>query len=409
MTNWKRNITIFLTGQAVSLFGSMLVHYAVQWHITLQSKSGVAMMLLSLAVTLPMFFISPFAGVWADRYNKKNIINIADTTIAVVTLIMACLFSLGVEDIALLLICLAVRGFGQGIQTPTVSSLLPELVPVEQLTRVNGISSTIQSIAMFAAPIAGGALIAIAPIQAVLYIDVVTALIGVSMLFFFVKTKAVERKSEPVKAFSDMREGLRYISGNMFVKRFLLVGLLFNLLVTPAAVLTPLQVVRDFGEEPWRLVAIELVFFIGMSLGGLIMGIWGGFKNKSYTMAMATALSGVSVVGLGMLSNFTFYLACMLMTGLVMSVFNAPMMAVLQSKVDASFMGRVFSVLTMLSSIAMPVGMVIWGPLSDLVAIDLLLTISGIGIAAIGGMFIGSKPLREAGILQPIMNDDEGV
>lgn len=408
MTNWKRNITIFLTGQGITLFGSMLVHYAVQWHITLQSKSGVAMMLLSLAVTLPMFFISPFAGVWADRYNKKNIINIADAVIAVVTLIMASLFSLGFEHIALLLVCLMVRGFGQGIQTPTVNSLLPELVPQEQLTRINGINSTIQSIAMFAAPIAGGALIAIAPIQTVLFIDVITAIIGISMLLFFVKTKAVEKKSEPVTAFSDMKEGLRYIGGNTFVLQFMLVGLFFNLLVAPTAILTPLQVVRDFGEESWRLVAIELAFFIGMSLGGLLMGTWGGFKNKSHTMAFATALAGVSIVGLGILDDFNMYLTCMLVAGLVMSIFNAPMMAVLQSKVEPTYMGRVFSVLTMTSSLAMPVSMLVWGPLSDKVAIDQLLIISGIGIAAIGGMFIGSGPLREAGNIQPVLNEFEG-
>lgn len=87
-TKWKNNIALFLTGQGISLFGSMLVHYAVMWHITLKTQSGLMMTLIAIAGALPMFFISPFGGVWADRYNKKHIINIADASIAVVTLVI---------------------------------------------------------------------------------------------------------------------------------------------------------------------------------------------------------------------------------------------------------------------------------------------------------------------------------
>ena len=87
-SNWKRNIALFLTGQGISLFGSMLVHYAVMWHITLKTQSGVMMTMIAMAGSLPMFFIAPLGGVWADRYHKKHIINIANAVIAIVTLVM---------------------------------------------------------------------------------------------------------------------------------------------------------------------------------------------------------------------------------------------------------------------------------------------------------------------------------
>jgi len=405
--NWKKNVALFLSGQGVTLFGSMVVSYAVMWHITLVTKSGVAMMFIVLSSAIPMFFISPFGGVWADRFNKKHLINIADGCIAFVTLIMASLFSFGLQYIALLLICLAMRGLGQGVQTPAVSSLIPEIVPEEQLVRVNGFNSTLQSVVMFGSPIAGGALIAFAPIQTALFVDVVTAIIGISILYFLVKTPPPRRESEVKTAFGDMKEGLIYVKGHAFVKSFLLLGLFFNLLVAPAAMLTPLQVVRNYGEEPWRLVAIELAFIIGMTLGGLIIGVWGGFKNKSVTMFIATVFSGFSVAGLGLFDNFYLYLSCMLAAGLLASAFSAPLMAILQSKVEPDFMGRVFSVMTMLSSIAMPAGMFVWGPLSDIVSIDLLLIISGVGIFALSGMFIFNKPLWEAGITEESQIPDD--
>ena len=396
---WKRNIAVFLSGQAVTLFGSMLVHYAVQWHITLTRDSGVAMALLSLSMAVPMFLVSPFAGVWADRYSKKLLINLADAVIAVVTLLMAVVFSLGFEHIALLLACVAARGFGQGLQTPAVNSFVPELVPVENLVRINGISSSIQSAAMFLAPIAAAGLIQFLPIQAVLYIDVATAAIGISMLLFFVKVPPKARNPEQKPPWREMIEGLKYMKTQAFIMKLLILNVVFNLLMTPAAVLTPLQTRRDFGADAWRLAAIELAFFIGMAAGGAIIGAWGGFRNKTYTITGACALMGVSCAGLGLMDNFALYLGCMGIAGLSIPMFNAPLMTVMQVRIASEYMGRVFSALAMLGSIMMPVGMTVWGPLADAVRIDWLMIVSGAGIVAASAFIIGSKTLREAGVL----------
>ncbi|MDR0760453.1 MAG: MFS transporter, partial [Treponema sp.] len=138
--NWKMNTALFLGGQNISLFGSALVQYAITWHITLKTGSG--MMLTAFVVTgfLPMFFISPFAGVWADRFNRKYLINIADAVIATMTLIVAICFIAGYEKLWLLLICAGVRSLGQGVQMPAVNAFIPMLVPQEHYTRINGIN-----------------------------------------------------------------------------------------------------------------------------------------------------------------------------------------------------------------------------------------------------------------------------
>lgn len=420
-SNWKKNIALFMAGQGVSLFGSMLVHYAVMWHITLKTQSGLMMTLITVAGALPMFFISPFGGVWADRYNKKHIINIADAIIAVVTLIMAVVFSLGFDYTVLLLICLAVRAFGQGVQMPAVNALIPNIVPQEHLTRVNGINGSIQSIVMFTSPMVGGALLAIAPIHTLMFIDVVTAIIGISILLLFVKTPTRLQKKEhnagAKQYFLEIGEGIKYVGKQSFLKKFLLLSALFNIMVAPAAVLTPLQVARDWGDGIWnvfggisfgseqRLASVEVVYFIGMMLGGLVMGLWSGFKNKSHTMAFSTFLLGIGAIGLGLITNFWIYLLCMGLIGLVMNLFNPPMMATLQTNVDGAFMGRVFSVLTMMSSVMMPLGMVLWGPLADVVAIDWLLIGTGAVVFLMGFIFMFDKVLLKAGM--PVQGEQE--
>jgi len=412
---WKRNIALFMAGQGLSLFGSMLVFYAVMWHITLKTQSGLMMTLMTIAGTIPTFLISPFGGVWADRYNKKYVINIADACIAAITLVMAALFSLGIDLMGLLLVCLVMRAIGQGVQTPAVNALVPELVPQEHLTRVNGISGSIHSMVLFASPMAGGALLAIAPIQALMYIDVVTAAIGISILQFLVKTPRGQRenegKADAKRYFLDIVEGLNYVRRQKFLRKFLLLSAIFNVMVGPVATMTPLQVAINWGDGIWnvlggisfgpeqRLAAVEMVFFAGMMLGGLVMGVWGGFRNKSHTMAFSTSLLGIGSIGLGLITNFWAYLVCMCFNGLVLNLFNAPLMATLQTRVDGAYMGRVFSVMAMMGNVMMPLGMVLWGPLVEwrVATIDELLIGTGAVVFMMLFFFIFDKTLLKAG------------
>ncbi|MDR1422179.1 MAG: MFS transporter [Coriobacteriales bacterium] len=433
---WRRTIVLFLAGQAITLFGTAITGYAISWYVTLQTQSGVMLMLFTVALTVPMALASPVGGVWADRYNRKYLINLVDAIIALVTLVMALFFSAGIEWLGLLFICMVVRSFGQGIQMPTVTAVLPDIVPADQLVRINGFNSSIQSLVTFASPMVAAALLSFFPIQILMYVDVVTAALGIAIVFLFVQTHrgwrrksvSTEQSQLPVEApgvsgdsqsakpaieapgvpshdqtvrpgfFSDFKAGLRYMAGHRFMVAFLIMSITFNVLATPAALLAPLQVVRDFGADAWRLGAIEVVFSVGMMIGGVAIGVWGGFRNRASTMALATLGFGLGTVGLGLLGNFWVYLACMAFVGSVMPVFSAPMMGILQERIVPDFMGRVFSVFMMVGSLAMPIGMLFFGPLADLISIDLLLIATGAGIALLSLYLVGNRSIHEAGI-----------
>lgn len=154
LKNWKKNIALFLASQAISLFGSSLVQYAIIWYITLTTQSGVMMTISTICGFLPQLLISFFGGVWADRYNKKYIIAISDSAIAISTLIVAIFFVAGLDNVWILFIALAIRSLGAGVQTPTVNAIVPNLVPQEKLMKVNGINTTIQSIILILSPAA---------------------------------------------------------------------------------------------------------------------------------------------------------------------------------------------------------------------------------------------------------------
>ena len=120
--NWKKSITRFLTAQTISLFGSSLVQYAIVWYITLTTSSGKMLTISTLCGFLPQILISLFAGVWIDRYDRKLMIMLSDSVIAVSTLLLAIAFLSGHKSVWLLFAALVVRSAGTGIQTPAVNA-----------------------------------------------------------------------------------------------------------------------------------------------------------------------------------------------------------------------------------------------------------------------------------------------
>ncbi|HCC38166.1 MAG TPA: MFS transporter [Treponema sp.] len=413
--NWKRNAALFLTGQALSFFGTMVVQYAILWHITLKSQSGTMMTLFTVAGFLPMFFISPFAGVWADRFNRKYIINIADGVTAFFSLVMAILLLLGIDSYVILLVCAAIRAAGQGAQTPAVGAFIPQIVPEEYLTKINGFQSSIRSFVTLATPMLSGALMTFAPLEILFFLDVITAIIGISIVFFLVKIPSAESKKIEITKqksaayFSDLKEGIKYAGKNGFVLRMLIISAIFPLVFVPASLLTPLQVTRNFGAEVWRLSAIEITFSAGMLAGGLLIGMWGGFKNRIYTMTLSGILCGLLFAGLGLCGNFPVYLIIMALVGVAMPLYDTPAMVLLQTTVEPAFLGRVFSVFTMISSVMMPLGMVVFGPLADIISIDLLLIVTGLAAALLAIIMSTSKTLRKAGASVSVTSQENGV
>jgi len=398
-SGWKRKFAVFIGGQTLSIFGSSLVQYAIMWHITLTAKSGTIQTLYIICGILPTFFISPLAGVWADRYDRKKLIMLSDSIIALTTLVLALVFMSGVRSLALLLAASALRALGQGIQAPAVGAFLPQIVPKEQLTRANAASATIQSIIMLTSPMASGALMTFAPIEAIFFIDVVTAALAVSIFALFLKVPPHERATKKIEVsyYHDLREGFAYIGTHAYVKRFFVFSAMFFFFAAPVAFLTPLQVTRSFGDDVWRLTAIEIAFSLGMMGGGILIGTWGGFRNRVHTMALASFLTGLMTLALGVMPVFWIYLALMGLIGISMPLFNTPATVLLQEKVEPSYLGRVFGVMTMISSVMMPMGMLIFGPIADMVRIEWLLVGSGAVIAALGFFLTGNRTLVAEG------------
>ncbi|GAB2842382.1 MFS transporter [Microbacterium insulae] len=389
--HWLRNTVMFLSGQTVSLFGSMLVQYAVFWYLTIEYRSGVYMMLAALFGFLPQAVVSIFGGVWADRHNRKFLIIGADSAIALSTLALALIMLTGFDAVWLLFLVLAIRSAGAGIQMPAVSALIPQIVPTRNLIRVNGINGSIQSGMALLAPAAAGAVYAwssaasggtAASLIPIFFIDVVTAVIGIGILAF-IPVRAVRRAADvDTGYFADLVNGVRYIVHHAFVRWLLIVFAIIFLLTVAPSNLTPLMLVRTFpaGEtqDVVNLAVLEIAFSVGMTLGGIVVASFFAKRSRIGMIVVSSLVFGALSIGLGLSANIWVFFGFMFLVGLAVPFFSTPSMTLLQETVEPERQGRVFGFVGIVMALAMPVGMVVFGPLADTIPIETLLIAAGV-------------------------------
>jgi DHA3 family macrolide efflux protein-like MFS transporter len=407
--HWRRHVATFIGGQTISLFGSMLVQYAVFWYLTITFQSGVIMTLAAVFGFLPQAIVSIFAGVWADRTNRKWLIMGADAAIALSTLSLALFLLAGYVEPWIIFATLAIRSVGAGVQTPAVSALIPQITPGDRLMRVNGLLGSSQSALALVAPAAAGAIYAWAAagsdgsalaLLPVFAIDIVTAVTGIGLLAT-IPVRAIRTAADAHTGYlDDLVEGLRYVGTHPFVRWLLVVyGIVFLLAAAPSN-LTPLMLVRSFpsGEQGdvVNLAILEIAFSVGMVVGGLLVATLAVRQDRIRLIAGSSLVFGVLSIALGLAPSLLVFLAVMGLIGLAVPFFSTPSMTLLQETVEPEKQGRVFGFVGIVMAVTMPIGMVVFGPLADIVPVEAILVGSGVATFVVIALALGLPAGRRA-------------
>lgn len=230
LPHWRRNIYLFLTSQFLSGITSMVVQYAIIWYLTKQTGSATVLSLATLLGMLPMVLLSPFVGPFVDRLNKKLLLIVPDVVAAAFAIILSVVGTLqDAFPLWLIFISLLVRAIAQTFQMPTIQSIMPTMVPTEQLTKLNGQLGMVQSANMIIAPALGAFLFALIPLNFLILLDVLGAVIGISLLLF-VKIPEHPVIDEPVHILGDAKFGLDKLRHTRGLWAITIVGAIFTLL-----------------------------------------------------------------------------------------------------------------------------------------------------------------------------------
>jgi DHA3 family macrolide efflux protein-like MFS transporter len=265
------------------------------------------------------------------------------------------------------------------------------MVPEEHLSRVQGLNQMLQGgLNIISAPL-GALLIEFLPMQGVLAVDVTTAALAISTLFFIhipqpVRAAGTAGDQPQTSVWQDFRAGLKYVWGWPSLLLILVMAAAINFLLTPAFSLLPILVTKHFGGQAFQLAWIESIGGIGIIAGGLLLSAWGGFRRRIYTTLLGLIGMGIGSLGLGLLPSWAFGMAlvAMFLVGFFQPIVNGPLFAAIQSTVAPEMQGRVFTLIGSAAGAMAPLGLIIAGPIADSLGVQTWFVIGGIVTGAMG-------------------------
>ncbi len=384
--NWKRAFAIIWSGQFFSILTSSLVNFAIIIWISLQTGSAEMLAWAAIAALLPQTVIGPFTGALIDRWNRKRIMMLSDTFIALCTLILAFLFWLDIAEIWHIFGLLGLRSIGSAFHMPAMQASVPLLAPTDQLTRIAGVNQIIASVSQIAGPALGAMLITIWKIEYVLLFDVAGALIAVTSLFFVHIPNPEKKEGKERNILKEMKEGVLIILSNRGLSWVFLYDVSVMFFIIPISVLFPLMTLEYFNGTEFQAGIIEAIWSVGALVGGTIMGAKVYKINRVALINWMYLVCGLTFLLTGLLSpgGFVWFAVLTAIGGVSGAVYNSAFTGLLQTKIEPGALGRVFSMFFTFSFIPAMLGLIGIGFVADGLGLTTSFILSGIIIFLIG-------------------------
>lgn len=387
-TNWKKEFFVIYLGQAFSIIGSAVAQFAIIWYLTLKTESAITLTLATIVSFLPSAVLGPIAGVIADRYSRKRIMIGADALVALSSLLLAVFFIVTPEPSVLLIyLILFLRGLGGTFHMPAMQAAIPTLVPVEYLEKAGGWSSFVTSGSNIIGPLLGALLMGIFPIASIMLVDITGAVFAIICLIFVrIPSVIKEKTSTDFSLKAELAQGFNALKENRLLMAALPQYVLVGILYFPLSSLFPLIVLTHYKGGALENGFIETAFALGMLMASIGMGLFGGIKRRFVMFSAAIVLLGLSIGIIGSLPANLFFICVMVtfVAGTTATFFNVPFYAYIQESVKPEQMGKVMSLLLTLCTIANPIGLVIAGPVSEVIGVNNWFVGSGIALVIIG-------------------------
>lgn len=389
MNNWKKIFLIIWSGQAFSLVSSAIVQFAIIWWITVQTGSASVLAFAAIAGMLPQALLGPFIGVWVDRWNRKKIMILADSFIALCSALAGLLYYLNVIEMWHIYALLALRSTGGAFHFPAMQASVPLLAPEEQLPRIAGINQMLQSGANIAGPALGAIFMSVFSMEMVMFVDVIGAAIAcTSLVFVKIPQPPKVEQAGNSSVLEDLRTAFLAIHANKGLFRLMIIWAVCVFIMIPVATMFPLLVFSHFKGGAFEQGMVEVAFGAGMLAGSILIGIWGMKYRKVLLINGSYMVMGLMMFLMGILSPHQFYymigLSCLF--GLATPYLNSPFMVLIQTQLEPGMLGRAFALIGALGSLPAPLGLMATGFIADSIGVSNAFAIAGILFVIIGGL-----------------------
>ena len=374
--HWKQKFVLLWTGQALSILSSMVSQYALIWYLTDLTGSPAVLSLATMAAMVPQGVLSLFTGAFADRFDRRIIMMVSDGAIGLISLALAALAFAGPLPVAPILVVAALRSVGGAFHSPCIQAVTPLIAPPESLTRCAGWSQGIQTVSMLLSPALASVLYAHVPLAWILLLDTLGAVFAIGgVLLARLPVLRAGAHGAPLRLWQDTREGLAVLRSHRWLWELTLICALFSVAFLPVSALFPLMSMDYFGGDSASAALVETLFSAGMLLGSVILGLWGGTRDKIVTMTAAVLGLGLTLVLSGLM-------------GLSAPFFNSVFMALIQTRVEPEYLGRVLGLTGAIMTLASPVGLGLTALFAGAAGLTVWFLLSGVVTLACGGLML---------------------
>ena len=378
------------------MFGSSVVNFALAWHLAKQTGSATVLTTAMIAGILPAVVLGPFIGPFIDRWNRKKIMIYGDLATALLTVVLVALFYTNTIQVWHIYVIIAGRSISGSFQHPALGASIPMIVPEKHLARANGLVMSLQGAINIVGPPAGAFLMEALEMQWVLSVDIITAAIAIGFLLpLGIPQPPRTTLSVKPNIIGDMMQGFRYIASWRGLMLLLILFAVLNFCAAPGNSLMPLFVTRYLGGEVLKLGWLQTAVGAGIVIGGLILGVWGGFKRRIVTSFTFIIIQSIAIMVFSFTTESLYFLglAMVFAAGVCSSFISGPITAIFQSVVEKDVQGRFFAMMGSISGAMIPLGLAVTGPLADAIGVRLTFLISAAAIFIITASGFFSRDL----------------
>lgn len=365
--HWKKSFTFIFSGQIFSILTSVMVQFAIIWHLTETTGSASVLMLAGLMGFLPQAILGPFIGVWLDRWNRKLTMIIADSSIAFFSLALGIYYLWGDPGLWFIYLILMLRSAASAFHAPAFQAAVPLIAPEDQLTRVAGWQQMVFSFSNVIGPAIGIAVYSASSLGVVLLLDVIGALIACSMLAFVKISQPPPSTAQAPAFLQEFKLGWQAFIKVKPVVIVTLTTAIFSIVFMPLATLFPYMTKMHFELGGYSASLIEAIFGIGMIAGGLLLSVFASKWSDIVYMSLSLVVIGITCMLSGIIGKeaFIVFVVLSFFMGAAAPFFNGPFMSMIQKSFPPEILGRVISLITSVMMLSSPIGLLMAGPIVD--------------------------------------------
>ncbi|WP_438313293.1 MFS transporter [Sporosarcina sp. FA9] len=409
----------FATSKIISSFGAQVYAFAISFYILQMTGSATSFATNLICNILPRTLIAPFAGYVADNYSRKTIVITAQiaTTLAIGGLLAVSLTSgLSLFAIYTTTCVLSITSQFSGV---AFTSSITGLVDETRIQKAMSLNQMSISFAAIGSPAVGGLLYGTVPMPVFLIMYMTASVLAVilesTMNFkLFAKRKEVVVGEPKETMLQSMKAGLDYLRLQPVLMAIIWVSLFINFLFGAFMVGYSFILIEKMKMAPEHFGITEGSFAVGMLLMSIYLSVRKEFKyallvGKRGIIGMGVLMAGIALplmINMPYYGMFAYYGTLMFVFGLTMIIANTPMQVMMQKMIDDDYKGRVFSILETMAMALMPLGMVIYGFLYDIIPAQWILIVSSLML--IGVVLILARPsvIRKA---HPELGEEKAV